>query len=121
MSDARSEVGDANAKRRGPDARRANRSAEGNQRLTLHFGRDELVIRQRYEVLSIVNDILIGIWFVIGSFFFFYESLTYYGTWLFLIGSIEMLIRPVIRLARRLHLQRINAHATSPAEAEHDF
>ena len=29
--------------------------------LTIHIGRDELIIRKRYEVLSIVNDIL-GIW-----------------------------------------------------------
>ncbi|WP_110707721.1 YrhK family protein [Salinicola sp. CR57] len=120
MRGDRSEVG-SSASTRGHDPGRTDRSAGVNQGLTLHFGRDELIIRRRYEVLSIVNDILIGIWFVIGSFFFFYESLTYYGTWLFLIGSVEMLIRPIIRLTRSLHLQRINAHATSPAEAEHDF
>ena len=64
-------------------------SNSANEPLTLHFGRDELVIRQRYEVVSIINDILIGVWFVIGSIFFFYDSLTYAGTWLFVIGSIE--------------------------------
>ncbi|WP_303856052.1 YrhK family protein [Salinicola salarius] len=96
-------------------------SNSANEPLTLHFGRDELVIRQRYEVVSIVNDILIGVWFVIGSIFFFYDSLAYAGTWLFVIGSIEMLIRPVIRLLRRLHLQRMNAASPSPSEAEHDF
>lgn len=97
------------------------RAGGGSKALTLHFGRDELVIRQRYEVVSIANDILIGVWFVIGSLFFFYDSLAYAGTWLFLIGSVEMLIRPVIRLARRLHLQRLNVGSSSPTEAEHDF
>lgn len=28
------------------------------------------------------------------------------GTWLFLLGSIQMTIRPAIRLARRTHLRR---------------
>ncbi len=89
--------------------------------LTLRIGHEELVIRKRYEVVSIVNDILIGIWFVIGSFFFFYEALTYYGTWLFLIGSIEMLIRPVIRLMRHIHIRRLREAPQLPPEAEHDF
>src|SRR5699024_2001807 len=66
----------------------------------LRIGREELVIRQRYQFISIANDVLIGLWFLIGSFMFFSESLTYSGTWLFVIGSVEMLIRPVIRLIR---------------------
>ncbi|EKF74616.1 hypothetical protein A11A3_07348 [Alcanivorax hongdengensis A-11-3] len=78
----------------------------------IRIGHEELVIRQRYEVISILNDILIGIWFVVGTVFMFYESLVYAGTWLFLIGSIEMLIRPVIRLSRRVHLKRF--HPNSP-------
>ncbi|OLO03497.1 MULTISPECIES: YrhK family protein [Salinicola] len=101
--------------------RNATRSGRDDESLTLRFGRDELVIRQRYEMLSIVNDVLIGVWFVIGSLFFFYESLTYAGTWLFVIGSVEMLIRPVIRLVRRLHLQHVNGNSSSPSAAEHDF
>lgn len=100
---------------------RAANSTDANKPLTLHFGRDELIVRQRYEVVSIINDILIGIWFVIGSIFFFYDSLAYAGTWLFVIGSVEMLIRPVIRLLRRLHLQRMNDTSAAPSEAEHDF
>ncbi|WP_348762193.1 YrhK family protein [uncultured Salinisphaera sp.] len=89
--------------------------------LTLHFGREELVIRQRYEMISIANDVLIGVWFLIGTIFFFYDSLVYWGTWLFLIGSIEMLIRPTIRLVRRLHLQRFHSQAPGTADAGHDF
>jgi hypothetical protein len=78
-----------------------------NTDLVLTFGHDELVIRRRYEVLSIVNDILIGLWFVAGSILFFSDDLATTGTWLFLVGSIELLIRPIIRLTRAVHLQRI--------------
>lgn len=87
----------------------------------LHFGHDELVIRQRYEVVSIVNDLLIGVWFVIGSAFFFYDTLADIGTWLFVAGSVEMLIRPTIRFTRRVHLRRFHPRAPGTADAAHDF
>ncbi|WP_298803158.1 YrhK family protein [uncultured Pseudokineococcus sp.] len=74
--------------------------------LHLRIGRDELVLRQRYELLSILNDVLMALWFVIGSILFFWESTTYAGTWFFLVGSLQFLARPAIRLARKIHLQR---------------
>lgn len=73
----------------------------------------ELVLHNRYEVLSIVNDILVALWFIIGSILFFQESTTTAGTWLFLIGSIELLIRPVIRLSRNVHLRTITCTRNS--------
>lgn len=85
--------------------------------LTLHLGRDELVIRRRYEALSIVNDILIGLWFTVGSFLFFSESTTTAGTWLFVIGSIELLLRPMIRMTRIVHLRRRSSGTVSEASA----
>lgn len=89
--------------------------------LVLHIGREELVIRQRYETLSIVNDLLIGTWFLVGSFFFFSPDLTGAGTWLFVIGSVEMLIRPVIRFARRVHLRRYNPGGSDAGQGASDF
>lgn len=87
--------------------------------LDLHVGDEHLVIRQRYEVASIVNDIAIGLWFVIGSILFFSSSTETAGTWLFLLGSLQMLVRPAIRLGRRVHLQRI-APSRHP-DAGYDF
>ncbi|PZE32879.1 hypothetical protein DEJ21_15725 [Curtobacterium sp. MCSS17_006] len=75
--------------------------------LTLSIGREELVIRGRYETLSIVNDIMVALWFIVGSVLFFSESTTVAGTWLFLAGSVQLLIRPVIRLTRRIHLGKV--------------
>ncbi|REC96054.1 YrhK family protein [Kushneria indalinina] len=75
--------------------------------LTLHFNHDMLVVHRRYEVISIINDVLIGLWFLLGSICFFYSSLMMIGTWLFVIGSAQMLIRPVIRLSRHFHLKRL--------------
>ncbi len=75
--------------------------------LEIRIGHDELVIRRRYEALSIANDVLIAMWFVAGSILFFWEATTRAATWLFLLGSLEFLARPVIRLARHVHLQRL--------------
>ena len=93
-------------------------SAEGASSLTIRIGPQELVIRRRYEAASIVNDVLIGLWFLIGSVFFFFDSLTRAGTVLFVIGSVEMLIRPVVRLARHLHLQRLHRGSAGVGAAD---
>lgn len=89
--------------------------------LVIHVGDEELVIRGRYEQLSILNDLLIGAWFLVGSFLFLSESTTRAGTWLFIVGSVEMLIRPAIRFARGVHLRRFrpNGHLVGPGS--HDF
>ena len=42
-------------------------------------GQEELVIRTRYEALSIANDVLIGLWSLVGSFMFFSETLQFAG------------------------------------------
>jgi hypothetical protein len=92
---------------------------EKKPELTIRIGHDELVIRQRYEAASIVNDMLIALWFIVGSIMFFSEEWTTAGTWCFLAGSVELLIRPMIRLSRQIHLGRIGA--THPRAAAHDF
>lgn len=75
--------------------------------ITLHIGRHELIIRKRYETLSILNDFLIAFWFLLGSVMFLDQSLELEGTWLFILGSFQLLIRPSIRLIAHLHLQKI--------------
>src|SRR5690625_3176720 len=84
---------------------------EGRQpAITLSLGHDELVIRGRYETLSIINDLLTAVWFLIGSILFFFEYTVTLGTWLFVLGSAQLLLRPAIRLTRRVHLRRIGTH-----------
>lgn len=89
-------------------ARSPDSGRDPDSPLVFTLGREELVIRQRYETASIVNDLLIGTWFLVGSFLFFSPTTAYAGTWLFVIGSVEMLLRPAIRFTRRVHLQRRN-------------
>ncbi|GAA2095933.1 hypothetical protein GCM10009801_65150 [Streptomyces albiaxialis] len=45
------------------------------------------------------------------------------GIWCFLLGSIELLVRPAIRLARQVHLGRLRDDASDAAgrESSQDF
>lgn len=92
----------------------------GDRDMTFHVGHEELIIRQRYQFVSIANDVLIGLWFLAGSFMFFSDSLMSSGTWLFVIGSIDMLIRPVIRLIRHVHLQRLHGSSLA-SDTSYDY
>ncbi len=72
----------------------------------IHLGAEQIVIERRYRALGTINDALIAVWFLIGSIFFFYDSLMTDGTWLFVAGSLQLLLRPVITLAELIHVKR---------------
>ena len=78
-----------------------------SKKLDVDIGQDHIVIQRRYDALGAVNDLLIAIWFLIGSFFFLKESLTTDGTWLFILGSAQLLIKPLIKLISLSHVGRV--------------
>ncbi|MFD2673503.1 YrhK family protein [Marinicrinis sediminis] len=80
--------------------------------LVLTFRNHRLVIKNRYEMASISNDMLIAIAFLAGSIFSFFSSYQLIGTWLYIFGSVQLVVRPCIRIARRMHLQRIQDEKT---------
>jgi YrhK-like protein len=75
--------------------------------LIIRIGSEELIIRRRYEVLSIVNDFFIAIWFLAGSILFLYPEYEKAAIWLFIIGSSQFLLRPLIRLIEHIHIKRV--------------
>lgn len=77
--------------------------------LTFSIGHEQLVIRRRYETLSIFNDFLIAVWFLAGSVLFLYPKFAEAAAWLFIVGSFQFLVRPTLRLIAHVHLRRIPA------------
>ncbi len=75
--------------------------------LELDLGREHIVIQRRYEAIGAINDLLIAVWFLIGSFFFLSNSLVERGTWLFIAGSAQLLIKPALKLASLIHVSRV--------------
>lgn len=70
-----------------------------------------IIIQRRYEALGAINDFLIALWFLIGSFFFLTSSLVESGTWLFVVGSAQLLIKPTLKLISLVHVSR-SYHST---------
>jgi hypothetical protein len=83
-----------------------------DSKLDLILGHRHLVIQGRYDALGAVNDLLIALWFLIGSFFFLTHSLQEDGTWLFIAGSAQLLIKPSLKLASLIHLKKIRSKYT---------
>ncbi|POF29345.1 YrhK family protein [Roseibium marinum] len=68
---------------------------------------DHAEVVRKYELYRTLVEFLAAFAFVVGSVFFFYESLLYAGTWLFLVGSILFAVRPSIRLLLELRLANL--------------
>jgi hypothetical protein len=73
----------------------------------LDIGSEHIVIQRRYEALGALNDLLIAVWFLIGSFFFLNDSLIESGTWLFIAGSAQLIIKPLIKLTSLIHVGKV--------------
>lgn len=80
---------------------------ETNNELDVDIGNRHIVIQRRYEALGAINDLLIAIWFLIGSFFFLNDSLVQSGTWLFIVGSAQLIIKPLIKLTSLVHVAQV--------------
>lgn len=68
---------------------------------------DHADLVRRYELYRTLVEFFAALMFIIGSIFFFYQSLLFAGTWLFLIGSILFAVRPTVRLALELRLTQL--------------
>jgi hypothetical protein len=78
-----------------------------SRNLELDLGREHIVVQRRYEAAGAINDLLIAVWFLIGSFLFLSNSLVERGTWLFIVGSAQLLIKPVLKLASLIHVSHV--------------
>jgi hypothetical protein len=87
--------------------------------ITLQLGDQEIVLRQRFELLSILNEIGIFIFFTVGSIAFYWHELFNVGVTLFVIGSVQLGIRPLIRFFRRVQLRKLTKGM--PHEVARDF
>ena len=72
----------------------------------LDVGRFEIFFRKRYRLLSIINDLSLGLWFTVGSIMFFWSATQTIGTLLFLLGSLQLLGRPILKLIHAFFVKR---------------
>ncbi len=80
------------------------RTDDGRWDISVTLGSTNLRVGGAYEALSIANDFLAGLLFLVGSILFFWKTTQIPATWCFTLGSVLFVARPTIRLVRRIHL-----------------
>lgn len=73
--------------------------------LSVRVGREQIDVEQRWQVVSILNDIMTGLWFVTGSILNLIGGLGNWPLYFYLAGSSQLLLRAFIRLAQRIHVR----------------
>lgn len=91
------------------DLRDSGPGEGGGEAVVLRLGDEELVLRERFELMAIANEIGIAVFFTVGSVAFYWHSLFTLGVTLFVMGSIQLGIRPVIRFVHRVKLRKLTA------------
>ena len=76
-------------------------------------GNHEIIIEQRYQMLSTLNNLLLGILFLIGSILFLSKDQQTLAISLFIAGSLLMVVRAVIDIVKNTHLKRLRVRNKS--------
>lgn len=87
----------------------------------LDVGRFEIFFRKRYRLLSIINDLTLGLWFTVGSIMFFWSATQTLGTLLFLLGSLQLLGRPILKLIHAFFVKRDAHRRSGHSDEEYDL
>ncbi|WP_411843328.1 YrhK family protein [Salinicoccus sp. HZC-1] len=61
---------------------------------------------KRYHLLSTINDLSLGLWFVIGSVLFLFHQTQTIGTIFFILGSVQLLGRPILKLLHGFFIRK---------------
>lgn len=84
---------------------------------TLHtLSPRHLEVFWRYQLVRTGVDFAAACCFVVGSVFFFFESMAIPADWLFLVGSILFAVKPTIDMTRAMHLKRLPVPEQQKAE-----
>ena len=66
--------------------------------IEIKTGRFRLYFQNRYSLISLVNDILTGVFYIIGSLATLTDIPDIYGTYLYLIGGVFLTARPILKI-----------------------
>lgn len=68
-----------------------------------------IFFNKRYQLLTIINDLSLGVWFTIGSILFLFTQTQTIGTVLFILGSMQLLGRPILKLLHAFFIRKESA------------
>lgn len=96
QDDETREIAPPSRKRRGYHFHR-RKSSQSKKRLK---------IRSRYESAHLISEITTALLFLAGSFCLFYPEVKLIGTCLFILGSIQMMVRSLIRMSYMFKMKK---------------
>ena len=65
-----------------------------------------IFFNKRYQLLAIINDLSLGLWFTIGSVLFLFSQTQTAGTIFFILGSAQLLGRPILKLLHAFFIRQ---------------
>ena len=74
--------------------------------IIIKIGNFELYFENVYSIYSLINDLLIGILFIGGSLVNLFDGPARIGQVLYFIGSIALILRPLIKIIQNTHVYR---------------
>ncbi|RBP95942.1 YrhK-like protein [Cytobacillus firmus] len=80
---------------------------EQQENVHIEIGDYEMIIEKRYRVVSLINDLLLGVLYFIGSILFLTDVSQAVSISFFLAGSIMMIIRAGLNILKDLHVNKI--------------
>lgn len=72
----------------------------------LEAGRMRVYFRNRYSLISLINDFLLGIVYMFGSIVNLLGWPSIYSTYLFLAGGLFLTLRPVLKIMRNVSIYK---------------
>lgn len=66
----------------------------------------EFYFKRKYTFLQLAGDVLVGIFFVTGSIMNFFPATSFYGSIAYLLGSISLTIRPLLKIIRSMWIYK---------------
>ncbi|WP_158233746.1 YrhK family protein [Sporosarcina sp. P3] len=79
-----------------------------HQEYEVKLGKHIIFFNKNYRYIFIINELVLGVIFIVGSVFFFFESLKTAGIILFVVGSAQLFIRPILKILHATTLRKIN-------------
>ncbi|SDK15936.1 YrhK family protein [Sediminibacillus albus] len=72
----------------------------------IQMGKFQLFFNKKYRFISLANDLSLGLWFLIGSILFLFKHTQTIGTIFFILGSAQLLGRPVLKIIHAFYLKK---------------
>lgn len=70
----------------------------------LKAGRLRIYFQNRYNLISLINDFLVGIMYILGSLLPMMGFPSQYGTYLYLAGGVFLTMRPVLKILHNIYV-----------------